>query len=83
MLFLVLAPTGLGKHLAIGWVLLMMFGLVLIYLTGADALYLARLGAYAAIAEIDALPAPEPKPAPAPKPWTPDIPPTDADTQPA
>jgi hypothetical protein len=60
MFFLVLAPTGLSRHVAMGWVLLMMFALLLIYLAGADALYLARLGAYAALAASDALPAPEP-----------------------
>jgi hypothetical protein len=58
MFFLVLAPTDLSKHLALGWILLMMSLLFLIYLAGADALYLARLGAYAALAEIDARPAP-------------------------
>jgi hypothetical protein len=62
MFLLVLAPTGWGKHVAIGWVLLLMGFLTWIYLAGADALYLARLGAYAALAEIDAQPAPEPKP---------------------
>jgi hypothetical protein len=58
MFLLVLAPTNLGKHVAIGWVLLMMGFLFLIYLAGADALYLARLGAYAALAEIDTQPEP-------------------------
>ena len=77
MFFLVFAPTGIGKHLAIGWVLLMMFALLLVYFAGADALYLARLGAYAALAEIDALPAPEPRPVPEPQPWTPYLPPSD------
>ena len=66
MFFLVLAPTSLGKHIAIGWVLLMMVFLFSIYLAGADALYLARLGAYAALAEIDTHPASEPEPAPEP-----------------
>ena len=74
MFFLVLAPTSLGKHVAIGWVLLMMFALLLVYLAGADALYLARLGAYAALAEIDAHPRPEPMPSA--EPWTPYIPPS-------
>ena len=77
MLFLVLAPTSLGKNIAIGWVLLMMFALLLIYLAGADALYLARLGAYVALAEIDALPQPEPLVTSAPQPWTPYVPPAD------
>ena len=74
MFFLVLAPTSLGKHVAIGWVLLMMFALLLVYLAGADALYLARLGAYVALAEIDAHPRPEPMPSA--EPWTPYIPPS-------
>ncbi len=64
MFFLVLAPTGLGNRIAIGWVLLMMGALFLVYLAGADALYLARLGAYATLAEIDAQPEPEPQPEP-------------------
>ncbi len=56
MFLLVLAPTSLVKHVAVGWVLLLMSLLFLIYFAGADALYLARLGAYAALAEIDAEP---------------------------
>jgi hypothetical protein len=84
MFFLVLAPTNLGKNIAIGWVLLMMFGLLLIYFAGADALYLARLGAYVALAEIDAQPQPEPLLTSAPQPWTPYVPPSDTpDIQPA
>jgi len=77
MFFLVLAPTGLGKHVAIGWVLLLMGLLFLIYLAGADALCLARLGAYAALADIDAQPEPEPEPTPSPEPqpWAPYLPP--------
>jgi len=77
MFFLVLAPTGLGKHVAIGWVLLLMGLLFLIYLAGADALCLARLGAYAALADIDAEPEPEPEPTPSPEPqpWAPYLPP--------
>jgi hypothetical protein len=57
MFFLVLAPAGLGKHVAVGWQLMMMGLLLLIYFAGADALYLARLGAYAALADIDSQPA--------------------------
>ncbi len=71
MFFLVLAPTGLGRHVAIGWQLLMMGFLFLIYLAGADALYLARLAGYASLADIDAQPAPEPLAEPAPQLWTP------------
>ena len=72
MFFVVLAPANFGKHVALGWVLLMMGTLFLIYLAGADALYLARLGAYAALADIDAQPEPEPMPTPAPQLWAPD-----------
>ena len=70
MLLLVLAPTSLAKHVAVGWILLLMFLLSLIYFAGSDALYLARLGAYAALAEIDAQPTPEtaPEPDPVPEP---------------
>ena len=71
MFFLVLAPTGLGKHVAVGWIILLMSMLCLIYFAGADALYLARLGAYAALAEIDAQPLPEPEPTPEPDSGTP------------
>jgi hypothetical protein len=70
MFLLVLAPTSLFKHVAVGWMLLLMSFLFLIYLAGVDALYLARLGAYAALAEIDAQPAPHPEPAPEPEPET-------------
>lgn len=76
MFFLVLAPTNLGKNIAIGWVLLMMFGLLLIYFAGADALYLARLGAYVALAEIDAQSQPELLTS-SPQPWTPYVPSSD------
>jgi hypothetical protein len=77
MFLLVLAPAGLAKHIALGWVLPMMGSLFLIYLAGADALNLARLGAYTALAEIDAQPEPEPEPNPSPEPqsWTPYPPP--------
>ena len=64
MFLLVLSPTALGKHVALGWVLLLMYLLSLIYFAGADALKLAQLGAYAALAELDAQPAPEPVPQP-------------------
>ena len=76
MFFLVLAPTSLG-NIAVGWVLLMMSGLLLIYFAGADALYLARLGACIALAEIDAQPQSEPFLTSAPRPWTPYVPPPD------
>jgi hypothetical protein len=87
MFFLVLAPTSLVRHVAVGWVLLLMGWLTLIYFAGADALYLARLGAYTGLAEIDAQPAPEPEPEPAPdpapQPRAPYLPPDTPDTQPA
>ncbi len=64
MFLLVLSPTSLAKHIAVGWVLLLMYLLAMIYFAGADALYLARLGAYAALAEIDAQSTPEVVPVP-------------------
>jgi hypothetical protein len=67
MFFLVVAPISLVKHVAVGWVLLMMLALFLIYLAGADALYLARLGAYAALADVDGRPVPQPESTPAPE----------------
>ena len=63
MFLLILVPTNLSKHLALGWVLLLMGFLFVIYLAGADALYLARLGAYVALAEIDTQPEPQSEPA--------------------
>jgi hypothetical protein len=68
MFLLILAPTNLSKHLALGWILVLMGFLFLIYLAGADALYLARLGAYVALAEINAQPAPHSEPVPEPGP---------------
>ena len=73
MFLVVLAPTSLGKHVALGWQLVLMALLLLAYFAGADALYLARLGAYAALVDIDSQPVPEPRPHPAPQPWTPDV----------
>lgn len=64
MFFVVFAPAQLGKHVAIGWQLLMMGFFYLIYLAGADALYLARLGAYCVLAEIDGQPTQEPETSP-------------------
>jgi hypothetical protein len=55
MFLAVLAPLRLTQHhIARGWVGLMMLIVALIYLAGADLLYLARLGAYVALAEDDA-----------------------------
>ena len=56
MFFLVLAPTSLAKHIAVGWVLVMMLALFLVYFAGADVLHLARLAAYVALTDIDAEP---------------------------
>ena len=47
------APLNLARHLAAGWVLLIMAAIALIYFAGADLLHLARLGAYASLAEDD------------------------------
>ena len=68
MLLLILAPTSVNRHVALGWVLVMMWFLFLIYLAGANALCLARLGAYTALADIDAQPAPQPETNPDPAP---------------
>ena len=63
MFFIVMAPLQLAGKIAFGWILLMIGLLALAYFAGADLLYLARLGAYAALAEQDAQP-PEPEPIP-------------------
>jgi hypothetical protein len=55
------APLNLARHLAAGWVLLIMAAIALIYFAGADLLHLARLGAYASLAEDDAHPMPAPE----------------------
>jgi hypothetical protein len=72
MLLAVLSPLNLARHLAVGWVLLIMAAIALIYFVGADLLHLARLGAYTSLAEDDAHPVaapeagnpPEPDPVP-------------------
>jgi hypothetical protein len=74
MFFVVLATTGLGKHVALSWQLVLMGFLLMIYFAGADALYVARLGAYAALADINAQPTPQPTSVGEPQPWTPYIP---------
>jgi hypothetical protein len=56
MLFLILAPTSLAKDIATGWVLVMMFALLLVYFAGAHVLQLARLASCVSLAEIDAQP---------------------------
>ena len=62
MFFTLPAPLRLVHHLAPGWIALIMAALILVYFAGADLLYLARLGAYVALAEDDSHPA-EPEPA--------------------
>jgi len=53
MFLAVLAPMRLAHHVAGGWIALIMASIALVYFAGADLLYLARLGAYAALAEDD------------------------------
>ncbi len=62
MFLALLAPLRLTQHhIARGWVGLMMLIVALIYVAGADLLYLARLGAYVALAEDDSHPDAEPE----------------------
>jgi len=61
MCFVVFAPLGLARHLAPGWIMLLMAMVALVYFAGADLLYLARLGAYASLAQDESQPA-EPEP---------------------
>ncbi|MGA3315385.1 MAG: hypothetical protein ABSC64_02980 [Candidatus Korobacteraceae bacterium] len=58
------APLSLARHLAVGWVLLIMAAIALLYCAGADLLHLACLGAYASLAEDDAHPVPAPQAGP-------------------
>jgi len=58
MFLAVLAPLRLAGHLAPGWVTLIMALVALIYFAGADLLYLARLAAYASLAEENSHPTP-------------------------
>ncbi len=51
MFFVVFAPLELAHHVARGWIVLLMALVALLYFAGADLLYLARLGAYASLAE--------------------------------
>jgi hypothetical protein len=53
MFLVCLAPLRLAYHVARGWVALLMAIVALVYFAGADFLYLARLGAYVALAEDD------------------------------
>lgn len=66
MFLIVLSPLNLASKIAVGWVLLLMAMLALIYFAGADALQLAQRGAYAALAEKDARPQPMPEVPPEP-----------------
>jgi hypothetical protein len=61
MLLAIFSPLSLARFLAPGWVLAIMAAVTLIYFAGADLLYLARLGAYASLAEDDAHPTPAPQ----------------------
>jgi hypothetical protein len=61
MMLAVLSPLAWARHLAVGWVLLIMAATALIYFAGADLLHLARLGAYASLAEDDAHPVSAPE----------------------
>ena len=51
-----LAPLNLVDYIGVEWMLFLMSLAVVIYFAGADFLYLARLGAYASLAEDDAHP---------------------------
>lgn len=61
MFLAVLAPLRLVRHLAFGWIVVIMAIITLIYFAGVDLLYLARLGSYVALAEDDSHPAEIPK----------------------
>jgi hypothetical protein len=61
MFFAVFAPLRLAHHVARGWIALIMALVALLYFAGADLLYLARLGAYVALAEDDSHPAETPQ----------------------
>lgn len=50
MVLFFLWPLKLSGVVAPGWVMLLMLTVTLVYFAGADLLYLARLGAYAALA---------------------------------
>jgi hypothetical protein len=56
MFFIGLAPLQLAGKIAPGWIMLILGVIALVYFAGADLLYLARLGAYASLAEDDAHP---------------------------
>jgi hypothetical protein len=56
MMLAILSPLNLVHLVPIGWVMVLMAAIALMYFAGADVLYLARLGAYASLAEDDARP---------------------------
>ena len=58
MMLAILSPLSMVQLVPIGWVMIIMTAIALIYFAGADLLYLARLGAYASLAEDDARPVP-------------------------
>jgi hypothetical protein len=62
------APLSLARHVAAGWVLLIMAAIALLYFAGTDLLHLARLAAYVSLAEADAHPVPAPETANPPDP---------------
>ena len=62
MVLLFLAPFNLLGTVGGRWIALMMGFLALLYFAGADALSLARWGAYVSLAEDDSHPVPEPEP---------------------
>ncbi len=57
MALFVFAILSATKYLEAGWVLLLLGGVALVYFAGSDLIYLARLGAYAALAEEEEEPA--------------------------
>jgi hypothetical protein len=61
MFFVVFAPLRLVHHVGRGWIALLMALVALLYFAGADLLYLARLGAYASLAEDESHPVEAPK----------------------
>lgn len=63
---LFLAPLNLAGTIGARWIALMMGLLALVYLVGADALHLARWGAYVSLADEDSRPAAEPEMPPQP-----------------
>jgi hypothetical protein len=68
MVLAIFSPLSLVLRVPVGWVLLSMAALVLMYFAGADLLHLARLGAYVSLAEGDAHPVSEPGPSNPPDP---------------